>query len=49
VRLRERDVGSVPPLAKIRQQVEADWRTETIVARRERAYRVLRDAYTVDK
>lgn len=49
VRLRARDVGSVPPLSKIRQQVEADWRTETIVERRERAYRVLRDAYTVDK
>ncbi|WP_341713376.1 peptidylprolyl isomerase [Erythrobacter sp.] len=47
VRLRARDVGSVPPLAEIRQQVEADWRSETIVERRERAYRVLRDAYSV--
>jgi peptidyl-prolyl cis-trans isomerase C len=47
VRLRARDIGTVPPLAKIRDQVEADWRNQTIAERREQAYQVLRGAYTV--
>ncbi|MEX0341761.1 MAG: peptidyl-prolyl cis-trans isomerase [Erythrobacter sp.] len=48
VRLEGRTAGSVPPLAEIRERVEADWRSATIAARRQRAYEVLREAYTVD-
>ncbi len=40
--------GRTPPLAEIRERVEADWRSSTIAARRERAYEVLREAYTVE-
>lgn len=47
VRLRARETGKVPPLAEVRDRVEADWRNATIAERRERAYRVLRDAYRV--
>jgi len=47
VRLRERQLGKVPPFAKLRQAVENDWRSATIAKRREAAYRVLRDAYLV--
>lgn len=47
VRLRQRSIGKVPPLANIRSAVEADWRSETQAARREEAYRILRDAYDV--
>lgn len=49
VRLRERAAGRVPPLREIRAQVEADWRTATVAARRERAYRLLREAYRVER
>lgn len=47
VRLRTREAGEVPPLADIREQVENDWRAETIARRRDEAYALLRDAYTV--
>ncbi|MBO6766953.1 MAG: peptidyl-prolyl cis-trans isomerase [Erythrobacter sp.] len=48
VRLAKRDGGSGPPLAEIRDRVEADWRSATIAERRQRAYEVLREAYTVE-
>jgi hypothetical protein len=48
VRLDAREEGTIPPLAEIRERVEADWRSSTIAARRERAYEVLREAYTVE-
>ena len=48
VRLTDRKNGAVPPLAAIRDRVEADWRNATIAERREAAYRVLRDAYRVE-
>lgn len=47
VRLTDKQVGDVPPLAEVRQQVENDWRSATAEARREEAYRILRDAYDV--
>lgn len=47
VRLRERRIGEVPPLADIREKVEADWRAATLEARRDKAYRLLRDSYEV--
>lgn len=51
VRMRKRDPGVLPPLASIRQRVEDDWRAETGTARKDAAYKVLRDAYriTIDK
>lgn len=51
VRLHARDAGRVPQLAQIRDQVEADWRTETASARKEEAYEVLRGSYriTIDR
>lgn len=48
VRLTARDPGTVPPLAQISERVEADWRSSTIADRREKAYRVLREAYRVE-
>jgi hypothetical protein len=47
IRLTEKQAGDVPPLAEVRQQVENDWRSATAEARREEAYRILRDAYDV--
>lgn len=47
VRLRKREAGAVPPLDEIRNKVEDDWRSTTIDQRREDAYQLLRDAYTV--
>lgn len=47
VRLREKTASSVPPLSEIREHVENDWRSKTIDQRREDAYHVLREAYTV--
>ncbi|MFN3517558.1 MAG: peptidyl-prolyl cis-trans isomerase [Novosphingobium sp.] len=51
VRLRARSVSPVPPLAQIRDQVEADWRTDTAAERKEQGYRLLRDSYriTIDR
>ncbi len=48
VRLTARRPGRLPPLAAIRDEVEADWRSATMVERRERAYRLLRDAYRIE-
>ena len=48
VRLRERQLGEVPPLEVIRQQVENDWRNSTIEQRKEEAYQLLRDAYRIE-
>lgn len=47
VRIRARDPGVLPPLAAIRQRVEDDWRAESGTARKDAAYKVLRDAYRV--
>lgn len=47
VRLELRDIGEAPPFEKVRQAVESDWRISTIDARKEAAYRLLRDAYSV--
>ncbi|WP_324826517.1 peptidylprolyl isomerase [Qipengyuania zhejiangensis] len=49
VRLTARTPGSVPALESVRAEVEADWRNATIAERREQAYQVLRDAYTVKR
>lgn len=48
VRLRARGSGDPPPFGEIRQQVENDWRSAEIAARKDRAYEVLRDAYRVE-
>ena len=47
VRLRARETGKVPPLARIRDKVEADWQSATAAARKEEAYRLLRDSYRI--
>lgn len=47
VRVHKKEPGDVPPFADIRQRVEDEWRTATIGARREAAFQLLRDAYTV--
>lgn len=47
VRLGERRAGSVPPLSEIREAVERDWRASTMAARKDAAYRLLREAYSV--
>ncbi|KUO57421.1 MAG: hypothetical protein APF78_06385 [Sphingomonadales bacterium BRH_c3] len=47
VRLERREPGKVPPFEDIREQVENDWRTATIAARKEAAYDLLRSAYNV--
>jgi len=47
VRLRGRELGEIPPLDDIRDQVENDWRAKTMEARRDDAYQLLRDAYEV--
>ena len=48
VRLTHREEGRIPPLEEVRDRVERDWRSRTIQARREKAYQLLRGAYTVD-
>lgn len=47
VRMRSREPGTLPPLAAIRERVENDWRADTGQARKDAAYTLLRDAYTV--
>jgi peptidyl-prolyl cis-trans isomerase C len=47
VRLTAKQPGVLPPLATIRARVEDDWRAETGRLRQDRAYRTLRDAYTI--
>jgi parvulin-like peptidyl-prolyl isomerase len=48
VRLRARGSGDPPKFEDIRQQVENDWRSAEIAARKQRAFDVLREAYRVD-
>ena len=47
VRLRDRSASSIPALSDIREDVENDWRSRTIDRRRDEAYQLLREAYTV--
>jgi hypothetical protein len=47
VRLETRSAGKTPQLSAVRDRIEADWRAATIAERRQRAYAVLRGAYTV--
>lgn len=47
VRLRARDVSAPPRLADVRQQVENDWRSETIKARQDAAFATLLANYDV--
>lgn len=48
VRLRDRKSGALPPLSDVRRRVEDDWRAETERERKEAAYRLLREAYTIE-
>lgn len=48
VRLRERKSAALPPLSAVRRRVEDDWRAETERQRKDAAYRLLRDAYTIE-
>lgn len=48
IRLRERRRGALPALADSRRRVEDDWRAETERERKEAAYRLLREAYTIE-
>ena len=48
VRLRARESAETAPLDQIRDEVENDWRSATIAARKDEAYRVLREAYRVN-
>ena len=48
VRVSAVEAGSVPPLADNREQVSQDWRTATAETRKDEAYRLLREAYTVE-
>lgn len=48
VRLRAIERSDVPPLAEIRAEVENDWRSAEIAARKQRAFQILRDAYRVE-
>lgn len=47
VRIRAADVEAQPKLADVRQQVENDWRSQTLTERQARAYQTLLDGYTV--
>ncbi|EDL48353.1 peptidyl-prolyl cis-trans isomerase [Erythrobacter sp. SD-21] len=48
VDLEERTRGRARPLGDMRERVEADWRSSTAAARREKAFDLLHKAYTVD-
>ncbi len=48
VRLRERSEDITPAIEDIREQVENDWRSATIAARKDAAYQLLRDAYRIE-
>ncbi|WP_379545361.1 peptidyl-prolyl cis-trans isomerase [Qipengyuania sp. DSG2-2] len=48
VRLTSLEAGAAPDFAEIRDQVEDEWRLSEGEARREAAYRVFADAYTVE-
>lgn len=47
VRLEERKMGTLPQLQPIRKRVEDDWRGQTMIDRRDKAYRLLREAYSI--
>jgi hypothetical protein len=47
VRLRDRKVGALPPLAKVRERVVEDWRAQTERQREDAGFKLLRDAYSV--
>lgn len=47
VRVRKAEVEARPKLADVRQQVENDWRAETLAERQARAYQALLDGYTI--
>ncbi|XUU61067.1 peptidyl-prolyl cis-trans isomerase [Erythrobacter sp. HA6-11] len=48
VRLKAIEASELPPLSEIRDRVEADWRSGTATERKEAAYELLREAYTVE-
>jgi peptidyl-prolyl cis-trans isomerase C len=47
VRVSKRGQGTLPPLARIRQKVENDWRQANRKAREDKAYQALLDSYTI--
>lgn len=47
VRVRKREAAAPPPLWRVRQRVENDWRAAMAQSRRERAYRALLERYDV--
>lgn len=47
IRVRKAEVKARPKLADVRQQVENDWRAETLAERQARAYQALLDGYTI--
>lgn len=47
VRVEARDSGKAPPLAEVRREVEDDWRSATMQARRDAAHRLLASGYRV--
>lgn len=47
VRLERHEAGAIPPFKEVRAAVENDWRTATMAARKNAAYRLLRNAYSV--
>ena len=48
LRVSNRENGNVPAFEEVRERVERDWRSHTIAARREAAFEVLREAYSVE-
>lgn len=48
VHLYHREEGSTPAFAAIRDEVEDHWRSATIAARKERAFKLLREPYVVE-
>jgi parvulin-like peptidyl-prolyl isomerase len=47
VRIRERQPGSLPPLAEVREAVEREWRNARRKEAAEAFYRGLRDRYVI--
>jgi parvulin-like peptidyl-prolyl isomerase len=47
VRIRERQPGSLPPLAEVREAVEREWRNARRVEAGEAFYRTLRGRYVI--
>lgn len=48
VKLRERSGDQQSAFEDVREQVENDWRSATIAARKDKAYQILRDAYRIE-